>query len=452
MTPSVNRSTGTPTRHDLWFLPLGGTGEIGLNMNLYGHDGQWLMVDCGLGFDEKNGRERYVPDISFIKPQTDLLQAIVITHGHEDHIGAIAELWPELKAPIFASPFATELILNKLSSLPWAQQVPIYTIHFQQRIAIGEFNVTWLPMTHSIPEASALLIETEVGNVLHTGDWKIDAQPVIGKPFCQSCFSELKALPVDVMVADSTNATKTESSVSESAVYPGLLKTVQAQTGRVVVTCFSSNVARLITLAKVAKKTKRRCAVFGRSMENMVSVARRLGYWPADLELVDPKHIGYLPRDEVLVIATGSQAEPRSAMQKLANGYHPWLFIEADDTVIYSAIKIPPNKSNIDEQIERFKGLGVKVLHADEVKSETGVILHASGHPCQEDLKQLYDWVQPNMLIPTHGEAEHLLAHEQLAKQAGIAKTLAGQNGDLFKLAPFENKVPNWARIGKRKV
>ena len=449
---SINRSTGSPTKHDLWFLPLGGTGEIGLNMNLYGHDGEWLMVDCGLGFDDKNGRERYVPDISFIKPQTDLLQAIVITHGHEDHIGAIVELWPELRAPIFASRFATELMLNKLSGLPWAQQVPLYTIDFQQRIAIGQFDVTWLPMTHSIPEASALLIETEAGNVLHTGDWKIDAQPIIGKPFCGSCFRDLKALPVDVMVADSTNATKTEISVSESEVYPGLLKTIKAQTGRVVVTCFSSNVARLITLAKVAKKNKRRCAVFGRSMENMVRVAKKLGYWPDNLELVDPRHVGYLPKDEVLVIATGSQAEPRSAMQKLARGYHPWLFIEPDDTIIYSAIKIPPNKNNINQQIALFKEQGINVLHADEVKEQTGTVLHASGHPCQQDLKQLYEWVKPTMLIPTHGEPEHLLAHEKLAKQAGIKKTLAGRNGDLFKLAPFENKVPNWASVGKRKI
>ena len=448
----MQRSHGTPTRHDFWYLPLGGTGEIGMNLNLYGHDSQWLMVDCGIGFDDQNGRERFVPDITFIQSQASLLQAIVITHGHEDHIGALSELWPMLKVPIFATAFATELIANKLSAMPWFAQVPLYTIAFHQRYTIGQFDVTWLPMTHSIPEASALVIETNIGNVFHTGDWKIDANPIIGKPFANEDFKPLSSLPIDAMIADSTNATKTERSVSESETYSGLLETVKAQKGRVVVTCFSSNVARLITLAKVAKKTKRRCAVFGRSLENMVSVARRLGYWPDDLELVNPRHIGYLPKEEVMVIATGSQAEPRSAMQKLSNGFHQWLFLESGDTVIYSAIRIPPNKKNINEQIERFTEQGIMVLHAEDIKANSGVILHASGHPCQQDLLALFDLVKPHMLIPTHGEEVHLVAHKDLAKEAGIERILTGVNGDLFKLKPFANKVPNWATSGKRKV
>ena len=449
-----NKQT-TPTRHDLWFLPLGGTGEIGMNMNLYGHAGEWLMVDCGIGFDDKKGRNRYIADAHFIEQQIEqnahCLQAIVITHAHEDHIGAIAEHWPKLRAPIFATRFAIEVIFNKLSNLPWAAQVPLHIINEHQRYEIGDFSVTWLPLPHSIPEACALLIETDVGNVLHTGDWKKDANPVIAAGFDAASFAALKSLPVDAMVADSTNATKTGHSRSESTVYPGLLKTIKAQKGRVVVTCFSSNIARFVTLVKIAHKLKKHCAVFGRSLENMVSIAKRLGYWPDNLSLVDPKHIGYLPKDEVMVIATGSQAEPRSASQKLALGYHPCLFLEPDDTVIYSAIKIPPNTQAIDQQIAHFETLGVKVIHAEDAEKE-GVILHASGHPNQQDLVDFYSLVEPEMLIPTHGEAEHLAAHQKVAEQAGIQKVLAGENGDLFKIKPFAKRLEQWAPVGKVQI
>jgi len=441
----------TPTRHDLWFLPLGGTGEIGMNMNLYGHAGEWLMVDCGIGFDSENGRKRYIADADFIEKQASSLQGLVITHAHEDHIGAIIELWPKLKVPIFATPFAVEMIFNKLSKEPWLAQVPLHIVNFNQCYQLGCFSVSWLPLPHSIPESSALLIETDIGNVLHTGDWKKDPNPVLGLPFDKAIFSALKKLPIDVIVADSTNATKLGQSVSESSVYPGLLKTIQAQKGRVVVTCFSSNVARFVTLVRIAHKLKKRCAVFGRSLENMVSIARRLGYWPEELELVDPKHVGYLPREEVMVIATGSQAEPRSATQKLALGYHPWLFLEPGDSMIYSAIKIPPNRKAIDAQITHFKNLDVNVIHADDA-AEKGLILHASGHPCQQDLLEFYQLIEPKMLIPTHGEAVHLIAHKNLAKKAGIERVLSGENGDLFKIKPFEKKLAEWVAVNKIQV
>jgi len=441
----------TPTRHDLWFLPLGGTGEIGMNMNLYGHDGEWLMVDCGIGFDHENGRSRYIADAHFIEQQSSRLQAIVITHAHEDHIGAIMELWPKLKVPIFATQFAIEVIFNKLSKEAWAAQVPLHIVSFHQRYEIGGFSVTWLPLPHSIPEACALLIETDIGNILHTGDWKKDDNPVIGSAFDAASFAALKSLPIDVMVADSTNATKQGSSRSESRVYPGLLKTIKAQPGRVVVTCFSSNVARFVTLVKIAHKLKKHCAIFGRSLENMVSIAKRLGYWPEGLTLVDPKHIGYLPKEEVMVIATGSQAEPRSATQKLAHGFHPWLCLEEGDTIIYSAIKIPPNIKSIDQQISHFETRGVNVIHADDTEKE-GVVLHASGHPCQQDLIDFYKLIEPDMLIPTHGEPEHLQAHQLVAESAGIHKVLSGQNGDLFKIKPFEKKLSDWVAVGKIQI
>ena len=425
-----------PTKYDFWFLPLGGTGEIGMNMNLYGHANQWIMVDCGMGFDHTGPVEKRVAaDPSFIEANKDTLQAILITHGHEDHIGALLEFWPRLQTPIYATPFATELLLNKLSQVTWGHSVPIHTVEFQTPYFIGDFEITWLPMAHSIPEAASLLIETDCAKVLHTGDWKRDKNPVIGQAFNSELYRLLASYPIDAMICDSTNAIKSGSTVSESACYQGLFQTISKAKNRVVVSCFSSNIARLVTLAKIAKKTRRQMAVFGRSMENMVSIAKRLNYWPKDLELIDPKHIGYLPPEEVLVVATGSQAEPRAALNKLANQRHHWLYLEPEDTVIFSAMKIPPNKQRIDRLIEKLKQLELDVIHADEVKDK--ILLHASGHPSAEDVLELFDLVKPKALIPTHGEPEHIQALADLAIKAGISEVHAGTNGDLFKLSPF---------------
>ena len=296
-------------------------------------------------------------------------------------------------------------------------------------------------MTHSIPESSSLLIETDAGKVLHTGDWKIDRNPVIGKPFQPELFQLLKNYQLDAMICDATNATKEGKTTSESACYQGLYQQVLEAKNRVIVTCFSSNIARLVTLAKIAHKTKRKMAVFGRSMETMVTIAKRLNYWPKQLELIDQKHIGYLPREEVLVVATGSQGEPRAALNKMAKGRHHWLYLEPEDTVIFSAMKIPPNKERIERLITKLKDLQLEVVHADDVKDKR--LLHASGHPAIEDLKQLIEWVQPKALIPTHGESEHLEALANLAAEKGIKSVCYGENGDLFKLAPFIKKEAN---------
>jgi len=434
-----------PTKYDFWFLPLGGTGEIGMNMNLYGHDSQWLMVDCGMGFEHTETRERRVcVDPSFIEAQRENLQAIVITHAHEDHIGALLSLWPRLQAPIYATSFAAAVILNKLSQVTWGHRVPVIEVKMQNPMFMGEFEVTWLPMPHSIPEATSVLIETPAGKVLHTGDWKMDHNPVVGAAFDSEVYQHLKSFHIDAMVCDATNAIKPGKTLSESACYQGLYQTISAAKNRVVVSCFSSNIARLLTLARIAKKTGRQMAVFGRSMENMVSIARRLGYWPRELELIDPKHIGYLPPEEVLVVATGSQAEPRAALTKMAQGRHYWLYLEPEDTVIFSAMKIPPNKTKIDQLIKKLRALDLTVIHADEVKDK--VLLHASGHPSEDDVKQLLEWVQPKTLIPTHGEPEHLKALAKLAKKTDIQEVCEGRNGDLFKVSPFvkveRNTVP----------
>ena len=434
-----------PTKYDVWFLPLGGTGQIGMNMNLYGHAGQWLMVDCGMGFDHSTPVERRVcADPEFIEQRKDSLQAIVITHAHEDHIGAIANLWPRLQVPIYATSFAAALLLNKLSRVSWGHAVPVHEVQFHTPVQIGEFEVTWLPMAHSVPEAASLLIETDVAKVLHTGDWKADVNPVVGEKFSRDLYAELGSYQIDAMICDSTNATKQGVSVSESACYQGLYETIKNSPNRVVVGCFSSNIARLVTLARIAERLGRKMAVFGRSMETMLTLAKRFDYWPKELEVIDPQHIGYLPRHEVLVVATGSQAEPRAALSRLAFQRHPWLYLEADDTVIFSAIKIPPNEERINRLINQLRALDVEVIHAQEVKDS--VLLHASGHPTQADLQMLMQLVKPACLIPTHGEMEHLAAFHALAERSGIETVLSGVNGDLFKIHPFKKRESAWVK------
>ena len=459
ITPSIlnifkgSRASHTPTRQDLWFLPLGGTGEIGMNLNLYGHQGQWLMVDCGIGFNE-TGLQRYLPDTRFLDNKLEQLQAIVITHGHQDHIGAIAHLWPLIKAPVYATPFAAKLLQRTLSRRvefsddPDAVQleVPIHIIEFHREYNFGHFKVTWLPVPHSIPEASALLIETSAGKILHSGDWKLEAMPVIDSGFAAADFKALHKLGIDAMIADSTNALKTEKSVSEGQLYQPLLKVIKEQPGRVIVSCFSTNISRLITLARIAKKLNKHFTVLGRSMEDMLNIAKVLDYWPADLPTVNPRHIGYLPANEVMVVATGSQAEPNATLQKLLGNRHPWLYLETGDTVLYSSIRIPVNEARILQQMQGFRDKGINVIHADDEKQQ-GVCLHASGHPTQLDLKAMYAWVKPKMLIPTHGEIEHLNANAEVAKQADIDKVVCGADGDLFKLKPFAKKVENFIEL-----
>ena len=419
-----------------------------MNFNLYGHAGQWLLVDCGMGFDHSEPREKRVAaDPSFIEQYREGLQAIVITHAHEDHLGAILEFWPRLQAPVYATPFAAQLLMNKLSRVTWGHAIPIHEVQFRHPYDLGVFELTWLEMPHSVPESSCLLIETEVGKVLHTGDWKMDKNPVIGQPFDKALYQAVAEMGVDAMICDSTNAVKEGTTLSESACYAGLYEAISQQKNRVVVGCFSSNIARLVTIAKIAKKVGRQVGLLGRSMETLASIAKRLGYWPEGLSIIDPKHIGYLPKEEVLVIATGSQAEPRAALTRMAKNQHPLLYLEAQDTVIFSATKIPPNKERINQLITTLESQEIQVVHAEDYQGKAP--LHASGHPSQEDLRALLAIINPKMLIPTHGEAEHLQALYELAQDAGVEQVLQGKNGDLFQIAPFAKVTEQFVAAGR---
>lgn len=451
-----------PTRQDLWFLPLGGSGEIGLNLNLYGHAGQWLMVDCGIGFAARTealtaetisspemplakkggGLGVLVANTAFIEQHIERLAGIVITHAHEDHLGAIVYLWRTLRVPIYATRFAAEVLRRKLALIGVEQQVTLIEVETAQAISIGAFSVEWLAVTHSVPESNSLLIRTPVGAVLHTGDWKLDTHPMLGKAFDAERFKTLPGLAA--MVCDSTNALKPGFSVSESVCQDGLYQTVLAAPQRVVVTCFSSNIARLITLAKVAKQTGRHVALLGRSLETMVQVAKLCGYWPQNLPVLRMSELDYLPKHQVLVLATGSQAEPGAALTKLSYGAHPKLALEPDDQVVFSAIMIPDNQPAIVQMVHRLTALQVKVI-----QSETSTFpIHATGHPNQGDLTQLYQWAKPDLVIPVHGEQTHLHANAQCALAAGVPNVLQGVNGDLFKIRPFAKKLSQHVAVG----
>ena len=441
-----------PSRQDLWFLPLGGTGEIGMNLNLYGHDGQWLMVDCGVSFNEPltpneaRTAEIVSADPKFVSDQKERLTGIVITHAHEDHVGALPYLWRRFKCPVYTTKFTAEVLRRKLAQVGLLEQVPIIEVADQTSQRIGVFTVSWLGLTHSTPEAFALTIDTPAGRVFHTGDWKIDPSPVVGEGFDAQRFRALAKQDILAMVCDSTNALQEGHSVSEDACYQALLETIKAEKNRVVVGCFSSNLARLVSLGKVAKETGRYLALLGRSMVNMVNIAKATGYWPDDLPLIDAAHVGYLPREEVLAVATGSQGEPRAMLNRLAANNCFDLTLEADDLVLFSAMMIPGNENDILRLVSQFKGQKIRTLQ----QQDTELPIHVSGHPYRNELHKLYSWVQPQVAIPVHGEAAHLAANADVARDSHVPHQLVGLNGDLYQLAPrikLDRKVVNTGRI-----
>ncbi len=445
----------TPEQSDFWFLPLGGTGEIGMNMNLYGHDGQWLMVDCGVIFDKNtdvDGQEIIakkphiqMADPRFIVERREQLKALIITHGHEDHIGAVPYLWRQLKCPVYTTAFTAEVLRRKLVEVGLADKVPVHIVEANSELQIGVFTVKWLSITHSIPEPNGLLISTDVARVFHTADWKLDAAPVVGKPYKKDQFQQLADMRLDAMICDSTNATVEGWSASEASLYDGLKKHVELAKGRVVVTCFGSNIARLLTLARIAKKTDRHLGLLGRSLINMASIAKSTNMWPADVQLVESSHLGYLPAHSVLVVATGSQGEPRTALNRLSTNNYRDMKLEPGDSVIFSSKVIPGNEIAIEALIDRLKAMQVTVITSDNSE----LLIHASGHPAQEELKAMYQWVKPAYSVPVHGEIQHLKANASIARSVGIAHQLVGKNGDIYCLGPVKGIRRNSVKTGR---
>ena len=417
-----------------------------MNMSLYGHDGHWLMVDCGIGFDRDSAETRIItamPD--FIAARRDQLAGLLVTHAHEDHVGAVADHWPELRCPVYCTRFTAEILSRKLAEAGLLGVTPVNVVETGERHSLHPFDIEWVALTHSTPESQALVIRTPAGNVFHTGDWKLDPAPVVGQGFDAAVYRRIGDEGITAMVCDSTNATVEGRSPSEGELYNGLLSRVVAATGRVVVACFGSNVARLTTLARIAVATGRYPGLLGRSLANYYRAARASGLWLLEQELVPAAHLGYLPAQEVFAIATGSQGERGAALSRLAAGDHPDLDLEPGDTVIFSSRVIPGNEPALAALDARLGAMGVNVIHDVEEASP----IHASGHPARDELRDMYDWIGPRIALPVHGEGRHLDAHAELARDLGVPVQLNGRNGDLFLLAPQPGLRRGAAPVGR---
>ncbi|MFZ1478994.1 MAG: ribonuclease J [Sphingorhabdus sp.] len=421
----------TKPGNELLFLALGGSDEIGMNVNLYGCQGKWVMVDLGLTFGSADypGTELVLPDLEFIEDRADDLLGIVLTHGHEDHIGAVPYLAADLGVPLYATPFTAQLIRGKLEEQGIADEVDLRIIPMEGELDLAPFHFRFMPLAHSIPEMSALVIDTPYGKIFHTGDWKLDEQPVIGKP---STAAQLKAVGDEgilALVCDSTNAFNNEDSGSEGSVKADLLKAVNAARGRVVVTTFASNAARLQTLAEVAHEAGRKLCIAGRSLNRIIQASQATGYLKNIPELVDMEAVDAHPRNQVMVLATGGQGEARAALARIAEGNHP-VKLEEGDTVIFSSKQIPGNEVAIGRIMNRLARQNILTV------TEKQAHVHVSGHPGRPELAALYDYIRPQILLPVHGERRHMAEQARFGLSEGIPQAIVQSNGDVIRLAP----------------
>ena len=413
---------------ELLFVPLGGAGEIGMNMSLYGYDGHWLMVDMGIAFgdDTTPGIDVMTPDPAFVLEQLDRLGGLVITHAHEDHLGAIPYLWRKIRCPIYATPFACGLLRRKLEDADLLDQVDLTEIPVAGGVDIGPFSVDLVPAAHSVPEANILAIRTGAGTVVHATDWKIDPKPLVGRRTDEEALRKIGDEGVLALVCDSTNVFVDGQAGSEAALRKSLIEIIGKCTGRVAVASFASNVARVATINKAAVETGRHPTLVGRSLWRSVEIARECGYL-GDIEPFVPENeIGFIPPEKVLMGVTGSQGEPRSALARIASGSHPNVSLEAGDTVIFSSREIPGNELAIGKIQNQLARLGVEVL------TEQDGFVHVSGHPGREELMQMYRWIRPQILVPIHGELRHLQEQERLARKCQIPHTAIAENGTML--------------------
>jgi ribonuclease J len=426
----------------LYFVPLGGSGEIGMNLNLYGYRGQWLMLDCGVTFgdEEHAGVDVIMPDPAFIVERKDKLLGIVATHAHEDHIGAIPYLWPQLQCPVWATPFTASLLRAKLEEAGLAGKVPLTVVPMSGRFTIGPFDLELVTLTHSIPEPNGVAIRTPVGTVMHTGDWKLDPDPLVGDMTDEPALTRIGDEGVMAMIGDSTNALVNGHSGSEAELRDALTELIGRYAGRVAVACFASNVARLATIAHAARVHGRDVALVGRSLWRIDKAARENGYLADVPRFLKEDEAGYVPADRLLLICTGSQGEPRAALNRIAREDHPHVVLEEGDAVIFSSRVIPGNEKAIGRLQNALVRLGVEVVTTDDG------FVHVSGHPCRGELVRMYQMVRPRVAIPVHGEARHLQAHAQLAMECQVSDALIIENGDAIRIdaqgATIAGQVP----------
>ncbi len=429
---------------DFAFLPLGGTGEIGMNLNLYRYGGKWLAVDCGIGFGGVDLPEVDVmmPDPAFIADRRADLVGLVITHAHEDHIGAVAWLWRQLRCPIYATPFAAAVLRRKLAEVQLLAEARLHTIPVGGGFEVAPFKLQFLRVAHSIPEAQALVVTTPAGIVLHTGDFKIDPAPLIGPPTDEAAFAALGDQGVLAMVCDSTNAMVEGHSGSEGDVRAVLRDLIASISGRIAVTCFASNVARVESVALAARDAGRTVAVVGRSLRNLEAAARECGYLRGIPPFLGEDEANDVSDDNLLILVTGSQGEPRSALARIAADTHPRIELGEGDTVVFSSRVIPGNERAIGAVQDNLVRRGVKLL------TDHDHAIHVSGHPAREELRRLYRLVRPKYSVPVHGEWRHLAAHAALAQEAGIHSIML-EDGDILSLAPGVPEVTDSAPVGR---
>ncbi len=421
----------TPEK-ELLFCALGGSGEIGMNVNLYGCEGKWLMVDLGMTFSgmEYPGVDLVFADLEFIEERQKDLLGVVLTHAHEDHIGAVPYFAADLGVPLYATPFTADLVRRKLQEAGIVNEIELNVMTGTDSFALGPFDISYIPLAHSIAEGNALLIETPYGRIFHTGDWKLDEEPLIGEPATEEELTQLGDEGILAMVCDSTNVFNPEASGSEAGVYAGLLEEVRKHKGkRVLVTTFASNVARLQTLGEVAKATKRQLCVAGRSLDRIIEVAQDTGYLADFPETVDFDQAMDLPRGEILIVATGGQGEPRAALARVAEQSHRISLVEGD-VVLFSSRQIPGNELAIGRIQNQLAARGV-VMVTDRQSH-----IHVSGHPGRPELAALYSWLRPQILVPVHGEIRHMREQARFGRSCGIPRAVDQKNGDIIRIAP----------------
>lgn len=415
----------------LYFIPLGGCGEFGMNMSLYGYNGKWIVVDCGMGFadDTVPGVDILLPDPSYAQTLGNDILGIIITHGHEDHIGALQHIWPRLKAPVYATPFTAERIRQDFSETPWGNQTKLYEIPADGKIDLEPFSIQTVNMAHSIPEARGLAITAgKSGTVFHTGDWKLDEDPIEGDVTDIAALKSLGDKGLLAVIGDSTNSGVPGVSGSERSVEKNLTEMFREFKNQIIISCFSTSVSRLHSIYTAAKKNGRQVVLVGRSLWAVDEIARKTGYLKNVPDFLDAEEAAFLPLSRVVYVCTGSQGEPRAALTRISNDDHKDVRVDEGDAVVFSSRIIPGNERVVERVKNRFLALGVEVITGHDAP------IHVSGHPCRDELKQLYQWTRPLSVIPVHGERIQMERHADLAKECGVKHGIVPANGDVIEI------------------
>ena len=420
---------------DFVFVPLGGSGEIGMNANLYHHHDNWIMVDLGISFADESmpGVDVVLPDLSFIEERKDKLQALILTHAHEDHYGAIPYLWERLQVPVYGTAFTLALLRRKLAEARVDFDIEMHELDYNRPYEFGPFSVELLALNHSIPDPAALILRTSEGTILHTGDWKFDEAPQIGQNTDAQKLSEIGKEGVLALIGDSTNAMVEGRTPSEQTAFEGLSDVIGKAEGRIAITCFASNVARIDSIVRAAHANGRAVSVVGRALQRTIDAAREVGYLRDLPDFVKESDVGLIPRDNIVIICTGSQGEPRAAMARIASGTHDTIDLDPGDTVVYSSRQIPGNEPAISKIQDMILRRGIHVITDDDAP------VHVSGHPARDEVAEMYGLVKPKIAIPVHGTARHMLAHAELAQSCQVGQTLIPDNGVIIKFS--DNKA-----------